>query len=252
MTDPFQFFKVGGCVRDQLLGIPTKDIDFSVVAQPGLFTDAAIAFESLGEFLESQGFRIFDRRPEFLTIRAQIPKDNPLRNLAKDADFVLARKEGPYSDGRHPDWVLPGSFEDDIFRRDFTANALAIGVDGRIIDIVGGVADIEHRQLRFVGNAEDRIREDGLRVIRAFRFRVTKGFTMAPGQGDILKSEFAAEMLAKVKAERIREELIKMFQFDSLRSVQILGSLPDFTQRAIFRDGLRLDATFKGKGNGKG
>jgi tRNA nucleotidyltransferase (CCA-adding enzyme) len=247
MADPFQFFKVGGCVRDEILGIKTKDIDFSVVAEENLFPDADAAFVSLEEFLARKGFKIFEKKTEFLTIRAQIPADNPLRALAKDADFVLARKEGPYSDGRHPDWVLPGTFEDDIFRRDFTANALAIDADGNLIDIVGGKEDIENRELRFVGSAEERIKEDGLRVMRAFRFQITKGFVMAPGQSDILTTEFASEMLTKVKAERIREELIKMFQSNTLRSLQLLGKLPDHTQRAIFRDGLNLDATFKGK-----
>lgn len=245
MTDsPFQFFKVGGCVRDQLMGITTKDIDFSVVANDGVFADAASAFEALSNQLLSEGFKIFESRPEFLTVRAQIPAGHPLRELAKDADFVLARKEGPYSDGRHPDWVVPGTFEDDIFRRDFTCNALAIDANGQLIDIVDGKRDILQRQLRFVGNAEDRIREDGLRVMRAFRFQITKGFTMGPGQSEILGSTFAAEMLMSVKAERIREELNKMFRSDTLRSLNLLGSLPSDMQRAIFRDGLRLDSTF--------
>ena len=246
MTDqssPFQFFKVGGCVRDQILNIPTKDIDFSVVAEAGKFQTASEAFEHLCSYLGIQGFKIFECREEFLTVRAQIPKGHQLRNLAKDADFVLARKEGPYSDGRRPDWVLPGTFEDDILRRDFTCNALCIDSDGNIVDIVGGQADIAKNQLRFVGSPKERIGEDGLRVMRAFRFMVTKGFTMAPDQELILTSKFASEALGKVKAERIREELIKMFRADSLRSLRILGNLPEHTQDAILRDGLRLDAT---------
>lgn len=246
MTDqnsPFSFFKVGGCVRDKILGIPTKDIDFSVVAETGSFQSAGQAFSSLCDQLVQEGFKIFECREEFLTIRAQIPKGHQLRNLAKDADFVLARKEGPYSDGRHPDWVVPGTFQDDIARRDFTCNALAIDSNGNIVDIVGGQEDIARRQLRFVGSPRERIGEDGLRVMRAFRFMVTKGFSMHPDQQQELTTEFASEMLSTVKVERIREELIKMFRADSLRSIRILGNLPIHSQNAIFRDGLRLDAT---------
>lgn len=241
-TSPFQFFKVGGCVRDQILGIPTKDIDFSVVAK-GEFQTANEAFTALCDSLDQEGFKIFECREEFLTVRAQIPKGHQLRNLAKDADFVLARKEGPYSDGRHPDWVIPGTFQDDIFRRDFTCNALAIDSDGNIVDIVGGQDDIARRQLKFVGSPKERISEDGLRVMRAFRFMVTKGFSMSPDQEHELTTEFASSMLSMVKVERIREELIKMFKADSLRSIRILGGLPPHSQSAIFRDGLRLDAT---------
>lgn len=159
------------------------------------------------------------------------------------ADFVLARKDGPSSDGRRPDWVIPGTLDDDLARRDFTVNAIARAVDGTLIDPFNGQDDIKFGTLRFVGDAGQRISEDGLRVMRAFRFVVTKGFVFAPGMVDVLTTGFAAEMLGKVSVERIREELIKMFKFDTLASLQLLGSLPVHTRQAIFRDGLRLDAT---------
>jgi tRNA nucleotidyltransferase/poly(A) polymerase len=245
MENVFTFYEVGGCVRDFLINPKgkVKDVDFSVVARQGLFANVQEAFAALEAHLEAEGFKIFQSRPEFQTIRAQVPAGHPLRQRVRDADFVLARKDGPYSDGRRPDWVLPGTLEDDIFRRDFTVNALCRTVEGEVVDLVGGLADVQARKLNFVGKAEDRVAEDGLRVMRAFRFAVTKGFTFSDETEEVLLSRFAAEMLAGVAAERVREELVKMFQFDTLAALRLLGSLPNFTQEAIFRDGLRLDAT---------
>lgn len=244
MTEVFTFFEVGGCVRDSLLGLSSKDVDFSVVAQPGLFQDAASAFEALEAHLAEQGFKVFESRPEFLTIRAQVPLGHVLRERTNVADFVLARKDGPYSDGRRPDWVMPGTLQDDIFRRDFTVNALSRDVRGQIVDLVGGMGDLESQTLRFVGNPHERVSEDGLRVMRCFRFLITKGFSVAEETWEVCTSEFGAEMLSQVSAERVREELNKMFRANTLHSLRLLGELPRFTQEAIFRDGLRLDATF--------
>lgn len=244
MTETFQFFEVGGCVRDSLLGLSSKDVDFSVVAQEGLFQDAATAFAALEAHLVEEGFKVFESRPEFLTIRAQVAPEHPLRLQTNVADFVLARRDGPYSDGRRPDFVLPGTLQDDIFRRDFTVNALARDVRGEIIDLVGGVSDLESQLLRFVGDPQERIAEDGLRVMRCFRFYITKGFSVAEETWEVCTSEFGAEMLSQVSAERVREELNKMFRANTLHSLRLLGELPRFTQEAIFRDGLRLDATF--------
>jgi len=247
----FEFYEVGGCVRDELLNIPTKDIDYSVVPPVGVFTSVEDAFDAMEAHLISLGFTPvkntkLDCEPhQFLTIRAKVADDSPLKKRTNFADFVLARTDGPYSDGRRPDWVKPGTLEDDIFRRDFTVNALVRTVNGEIIDLVGGLSDLENRILRFVGNPMTRISEDGLRVARALRFKITKGLTIVPEHWEVLTSEFAAEMLSKVSVERTREELIKMFRFDTLSTLRLLGSLPEFFQEAIFHDGLRLDATLK-------
>jgi tRNA nucleotidyltransferase (CCA-adding enzyme) len=239
----FTFYEVGGCVRDSLLGLPTKDVDFSVVAQEGQFETVESAFAALEAQLLEQGFKVFESKPEYQTIRAQVPAGHPLRQRVKDADFVLARKDGPYSDGRRPDYVLPGSLEDDIFRRDYTANALARTVEGDLVDLVGGQEDLGNRVLRFVGKGEERVQEDGLRVVRGLRFMVTKGLSPEWKTWNVLTSSLAAESLGKVAVERIREELVKMLRADTLASLRLLYSLPVPLQEAIFRDGLRLDAT---------
>lgn len=241
--ETFQFYEVGGAVRDSLMGLASKDVDFSVVAPDGVFATADSAFLAMEAQLAEQGFQIFESRREFLTIRARVPKEHALAARTTVADFVLARRDGPYSDGRRPDWVVPGSLGDDLARRDFTVNALARSLDWTLVDLFGGVDDLKAGLLRFVGEPELRIREDGLRVMRAFRFYITKGFDVEANTWDAIVSSFGAEMLSKVSVERVREELVKMFRANTLHSLRLLGELPRHTQEAIFRDGLRLDAT---------
>lgn len=241
----FQFFEVGGCVRDSFLGINSKDVDFSVVSEDGRFADITEAFASLSAHLDDEGFKIFESKPEFQTIRAQVPKDHVLRSRTTVADFVLARKDGPYSDGRRPDWVAPGTLMDDLARRDFRCNAMAVDIEGNLIDPFGGMDDLQNRILRFVGRAQDRIAEDGLRVMRGFRFSITKNFGIADEDLDALKSELAAEMLAAVSVERVQKELMKMFASDTLGTLNLLAGLPSKTREAIFRDGLKLKPTLE-------
>lgn len=142
MQTDFHFFEVGGCVRDELMGLSSKDVDFSVVAPKGKFNFASTAFSALCKDLDRQGFQIFEVREEFLTVRAKVPKGHPLAARTAVADFVLARKEGPYSDGRHPDWVVPGTLLDDLSRRDFCCNAISRDIDGNLVDPFDGVGDL--------------------------------------------------------------------------------------------------------------
>jgi tRNA nucleotidyltransferase (CCA-adding enzyme) len=232
-----KLFEVGGCVRDELLGLSSKDVDFVVEAD---------SFEMMEEHLEGLGLKIFLSKPEFSTIRCGVPKGHPLRERCKDADFVLARKDGPSMDGRRPQFVERGTLADDLARRDFTINALARNPrTGALIDHHGGLEDLENRLLRFVGVAEERIREDGLRVLRGFRFMVTKGLTAEAATDTALRSSLAVEMLSCVSLERVREELEKMFVHDTLASLRLLSSLSQEMQEAIFRGNLRLSATMK-------
>src|SRR6478735_1674813 len=158
-----KFYQVGGCVRDSLLGVESKDIDFSVEA-PSYEAMREAVIERCGGNPES----IKVDKPEFATIRAIDPK-------LGGVDFVLCRKDGAYSDGRRPDSVEMGTLLDDLARRDFTVNAIARADDGSLIDPFNGQADLKLRLLRCVGGV-DRLREDSLRMLRAFRFAITKGF----------------------------------------------------------------------------
>ncbi len=231
-----EMFKVGGCVRDKRWGIRTKDIDFVVLAE---------SFDAMKAEILSQGFKVHVEKPEFVTIRAGVPAGHVLREITKDADFVLARKDGQSSDGRRPDSVEPGTLLDDLARRDFTINAVAETIDGEFVDPFGGLADCDARILRFVGNPEDRIREDGLRVLRGFRFIITKNVTPTEETREALTSDLAVEMLSCVSTERIREELFKMFSHDTLASLALVETFSENMKQALFAN-IKLAPTMKG------
>lgn len=239
----FDFAEVGGAVRDSMLGLDSKDVDF--VAVPTVqFDTADAAFVALVNHLQESGFKVFLETPQFFTVRAQVPANHPLKSRTNVADFVLARKDGPSSDGRRPDFVLPGTLFDDLQRRDFTVNAMAI-LNGELVDPFDGKSDLESNLLRFVGNPTDRIAEDGLRVMRALRFHVTKGFDVDADTWDAINSDFAAEMLSRVSVERVRDELDRMFAADTMQTMETLSALRSSLKRAIFRDNLTLMPTLK-------
>lgn len=256
-----EMFEVGGCVRDEILGIKSKDIDFTVVLDPseivprraksGKLIDQT-PFEIMDAELQRRGFQIFLRTPEFLTIRARFPRPGGNLALIKNewagmtADFVLARKETTYSDGRRPDAVEPGTLLDDLSRRDFTMNAIAKDAQGNLIDPFNGRADIDAKIIRAVGNARDRIiGEDALRGLRAIRFSITKGFTIDLETFDVLDSAEFREALRSVSVERQREELDKMFKANTTRTMHALLVL-GLVDTLFDNTGLRLMPTMKG------
>lgn len=241
----FQTFEVGGFVRDDLLGIPSKDRDCSMVVEDADLRDTLTvdqAFTAMRDQLVNEGFSIFEEKPDKGTVRARSPIKGELAS-----DFVLARKEGPYSDGRRPDFVTVGSFEDDINRRDFTVNAIARDpLTGEIIDLHNGLADLETRTLRFVGDPMERITEDALRVMRAIRFTVTKGFTLDIDSLAALFDPKVPELLARISDERRDAELAQMFSLAP--TTVVLGVLGDLTPElleAIFAGSVRLTSTMK-------
>lgn len=210
MTREVKFYYVGGYVRDRILGVPNKDIDFTVEAE---------SYEAMRDHIAGlERSEIFLETPEYHTIRARIGKDTH--------DFVLARKDGPYTDGRHPDWTKPGDIYDDLARRDFTMNAIALAVNPDdykgYIDPHGGEADIALKLIRAVGDPEKRIAEDPLRVFRALRFSVTKDFRIDADLSFAMRKVSTLNSLDGVSTERIREEMFKMFKHDSTGSMILL------------------------------
>jgi tRNA nucleotidyltransferase (CCA-adding enzyme) len=216
-----RLYEVGGSIRNEALMIPVNDRDFVGVCGTGWGGLVRWADENLD--------KIFLTTPEFFTIRGIKGKEI--------FDIVLARKDGAYSDGRHPDKVEPGTLEDDLARRDFTMNAIARCVDtGKLFDPFNGFGDIEKGIIRCVGdngdgvNACNRIREDVLRIVRAMRFSVTlPGMFIDNYLARILiddelmtTGESISRLLANVSRERIREELLKMFAHDTLAAARFL------------------------------
>lgn len=240
-----EMYLVGGIVRDMLLGVPSKDHDFSVVMP----SETLDPFAVMQLELDRRGVEIFVITPEFLTIRGRFAKDDSeFPGVA--ADFVLARKDSTGSDGRRPDYVEPGTLLDDLSRRDFTVNAMAMrnipeDDEIEIIDPFGGQIDLSFKTLVFVGDPMTRIREDALRVMRALRFCVTKGFMMAYETEKAIRDPKVPELLAKISEDRRAEELSKMFRYDTEASLDCLANIPTELRSAIFEGRVRLDSTLK-------
>jgi tRNA nucleotidyltransferase/poly(A) polymerase len=239
----FHKYEVGGAVRDQLLGRRAKDVDFTCVLDDvGVrFIEAEECFTLLGKELVREGYKIFVTTPQFYTYRARNPE-------GKFHDFVLARREGPYSDGRRPDWVQPGTLEDDLARRDFTINAMAREAEDYLIDPFGGLTDLDAKLIRCVGDPVDRFTEDPLRVLRALRFAVALGFDIEDGTMAAIHG-MDPELIASVAKERRRDELEKMFQADLLQTLDWLSHYlhPDTRDAVLAGVKLRPCFTFKGQ-----
>lgn len=214
-----RIFRVGGQVRDRLMGLPVHDVDFTIVDPEG--------FDHMVADLVACGLKVHTTTPDKFTARCRVPDDLQPLIGHRDSDFVLAREDGPYSDGRRPDWVRPADLAADQARRDFTVNSMATTLDGRdFFDPFNGKEDVGNRVIRFVGDPAQRVREDGLRVVRMFRFAVTKGFRIDPATWAAGTDQHAADMLARVSVERVRDEVFKMFQADTCRSMELLTYAP--------------------------
>lgn len=227
-------YLVGGAVRDRFLGVLSKDLDFSVEAE---------SFDAMRDHLKSQGFKIFLETPQYLTIRARFPQGHA--NSSMTADFVLCRKDGEYTDGRRPDEVVPGTIYDDLARRDFTVNAIALAEDGTLIDPHDGREDLRGRRLKAVGDPMDRITEDALRALRAIRFSITKDLWIDADLLHVLRSHRIPPLLEKIAIERVREELVKAFRHDTVATLETLHEFSTDFRDAIFRDGLWLKPTLE-------
>jgi len=222
----YQLFLVGGFLRDELLGLQSNDIDYSVVvADEFLKEDPTEVFNLLSEDLKEKGFKVFLETPEMFTIRAKFP------NSQEVADFVLSRFEQEYIEGTRRPVVTLGTLEDDLRRRDFTVNAMARNKEtGEFVDLFGGQKDLQDRILRTPLDAAISFEDDPLRILRALRFSITKEFILSEEVIDAIKI-FRPSGIKKVSVERIREEFHKMFYYDTLETLTFLRLLETWNPR---------------------
>jgi len=193
----FQAYIVGGCVRDLLTGRIPKDWDVTTDAAPeqiqALFPDT-----------------FYENKFGTVGVENKVTENESLKVI----EVTPFRIESAYSDGRHPDEVkFSKKLEDDLKRRDFTMNAIAYDpASGELVDLYDGQTAIKDKMIRAVGDAGERFQEDALRILRAVRFSTQHGF--------VIESETMAAMgkhvdlLAKISAERIRDEFVKMLMAD--------------------------------------
>jgi tRNA nucleotidyltransferase/poly(A) polymerase len=184
----------GGCVRDQLLGIPPSDYDVATDAGPLRIRDIFGSSRTL-MIGESFGVVCIQGKKEFPEQRVEV------------ATF---RSDATYSDGRHPDYVTFTDAEHDAQRRDFTINGLFYDPQqDRVIDYVGGQEDLKNKILRCIGDPDARFNEDKLRILRAVRFAARFSLELDRTTYDAMCRH--AREIARVSPERIAAELRKMF-----------------------------------------
>jgi tRNA nucleotidyltransferase/poly(A) polymerase len=176
----------------------------------------------LEQYLRDEKFEIFLITADCFTIRAKFPKDHKYSGVA---DFVMARKEVGYIPGTRTPIVKPGTLYDDLERRDFTLNALAKDEDGTIIDYFNGRLDLERKVLITPKSCKETFNDDPLRILRAIRFSITKGFSLKFLDYYINNYDYENKM-GVVSTERIREELLKCFKHDTLKTLEMLYYFP--------------------------
>ena len=189
----FKAYFVGGCVRDELMGVEPHDYDVVTNARPD---DIHKIFPNIID-INSESFGII------------------VINIEGENIEIATFRKDRECDGRHADVSYADSMEEDAIRRDFTVNALYQDKDGKVYDPTGfGVSDIKDDTLRFIGSPKDRCQEDNLRILRYFRFLSTKITKVHPDQwfevSNLIKDDdFKKSFLSRVSGERIGKEMRK-------------------------------------------
>ncbi len=221
-------YAVGGCVRDALLGREPNDWDVTTSAKP----EAVLKI-----FSEREGFHAIPTGIEHGTVTV-VSGDEPI-------EVTTFRIDGEYSDSRHPDSVeFTDDLTADLARRDFTVNAMAYSPECGLVDVYGGVRDLEVKVIRCVGNPRERFSEDALRIMRAIRFAAQLGFDidrdtataareLAPTLGNIAKERITAE-LSKLLVGRYASRVM------SAHSDILAQVLPMLDKSAILSAGERI------------
>ena len=204
----YEAYAVGGCVRDSILGREPEDWDITTSAMP---EETKALFQ-----------KTFDTGIEHGTVTVLLEKEG--------FEVTTYRIDGKYEDNRHPREVtFTRSLKEDLLRRDFTINAMAYNEKDGLVDIFGGIDDLQKGMIRCVGNARERFSEDALRILRGIRFAAQLGFSIEEETRQGMKE--LAPTLQNISAERVQVELIKMIvstRPELLRDAYELGITKQF------------------------
>jgi tRNA nucleotidyltransferase (CCA-adding enzyme) len=191
----FEAYCVGGCVRDMVMNKEPHDYDITTNAAPD---EMKRVFD---------GFRVIETGIKHGTLTV-ISDGMPL-------EITAYRVDGEYLDNRHPETVtFSRELKDDLSRRDFTVNTLCYNEDEGIIDLFGGIEDINNKTIRCVGEPDKRFSEDALRIIRALRFAAVLGFEIEPETAKSILTN--KDLLSNIAIERIRDEFTKLICADKV------------------------------------
>jgi poly(A) polymerase len=195
----FEAYLVGGCVRDLLLGLPPKDFDVATNATPEQVRREFRRCRLVGRRFRIAHVRYGRHIIEVSTFRKGQLDDQDEDDQRHHADSGLILRDNVW-----------GNLDEDAFRRDFTINALYYDPETEeIIDFVGGLDDLEHRRLRFIGAADVRLREDPVRILRAVRFHAKLGFALDPAIERAIPD--MADQLREIPPARLSDEVCKLF-----------------------------------------
>lgn len=229
-------YEVGGSVRDKLLGVPHHDYDYAVEAP---------SFKVMKDWLLREGYVVYVEKEEYGTIKARLPPNK------KAYDFTLCRKDGYYSDHRRPDNIESNNISilEDLKRRDFSINAIAIDPNGNVIDPHNGIEDVKLRYIRCVGDTKKVLYEDPLRLLRAYRLSITKDLHIDPEIINISSDPmFRSRFVISVKSEMIQNELNKMLLYNPIESIKVFNEMDEDFLTVLFRNKkIKLVTTMKNK-----
>lgn len=199
-TAGHEAYLVGGSVRDFCLGLAAQDYDITTSALP----------EETMEIFQKAGYGVIPTGLKHGTVTVRVHHQS--------YEITTYRKDGAYSDGRHPDSVsFVSNLREDLARRDFTVNAMAWHPDQGVVDYFGGQQDLKAGVLRCVGEPGKRFQEDALRIFRLIRFASQFGFAVDPKTEQAARAN--ATLLRRIAPERIQVELMKLLQGDHVETV---------------------------------
>ena len=230
-----KMYLTGGAVRDELLNLPSKDLDYCCLAD---------SFEQLGQYLISEGYEIKHQYSDKFTYRAIAPGQSQVQ------DYVCCRGKEVYEDGKLVSVEKATLFED-LKRRDFTVNAIAKDLDTEeYIDYFGGVQDCKNRILRCVGDPAERFTEDPRRMIRAIRFIVKCRMTPDSSLISALQDSSLINLLRNPKyKDCVVTEMDKALKMDSGKVCRLMTYYSGLADVIFNPDSLNLHLTLSAKQN---
>lgn len=198
----YEAYAVGGCVRDSLLGREPNDWDITTSAMP--------------EEVKKLFKKTFDTGIQHGTVSVLLNKEI--------FEVTTYRIDGEYEDARHPkDVVFTRELKEDLLRRDFTINAMAYNPSKGLVDLYGGMDDLNNKVIRCVGNPYDRFSEDALRIMRAVRFASQLDYKIEENTKKAIQE--LSGNLTKISVERIQTELVKMMVSDHPEYIKLAWEL---------------------------
>ncbi|MPM53845.1 CCA-adding enzyme [bioreactor metagenome] len=231
----FEAFAVGGCIRDILIEKTPTDWDITTNAKPD---EVKFLFEELG-------YKVIETGIKHGTVAILVNKNQ--------YEVTTYRIEKEYLDNRHPSEVFfTNVLKEDLLRRDFTINAMAYNENKGLIDYFQGLTHLEERRIKTVGDAEDRFREDSLRILRAIRFSTTLKYSIDKDVEEGIRH--TCKLLLNISKERVRDEFIKVLLSDTpsygIKKLCDLGAMefiiPQLSKISVLSsEGISKEAAYK-------